>query len=313
VASRAILGSGGNSSSSRDAYFAQGGSRKGKAWFATLCGSFRKMQMSEPDKPVEPTAEEIRLQTYRSECDAAFLELFDAARQVEEVQFAAALNPEFRGMQDAGWSTATEAMQALDEYMELINELPLVRIKTRVALSLYSHLSEASGLYEVPKNMLRIASGDDYNLWPFQHLVERHRASGAIIAPNANKVMKDLLGHAGELKLEKLQKAILEAFDPELRNGYAHADYVIWTDGIRLRHRNGGQPRIVGFAEFTERLNKALTFFEILRENVDGAVLGYSKPKRVIGRMSKNGAQLPTIISYDEKKGTFSITSGPHL
>jgi hypothetical protein len=42
-----------------------------------------------------------------------------------------------------------------------------------------------------PKNMLRIASGEDYNLWPFEHLVEHHRASGAVIAPNANKVMKD--------------------------------------------------------------------------------------------------------------------------
>src|SRR5262245_49960897 len=143
------------------------------------------------DHSIEQSAEARLLQEYSERCDAAFQEMFEAARAKEEVQFAAALNPEFRGMQDAGWSTAAESMQALDEYLNLIDELPANRMRTRIALSLYSHLSEASGLYEVPKNMLRIVSGDDYNLWPFQDLVERHRASGAIIAPNANKVMKD--------------------------------------------------------------------------------------------------------------------------
>jgi hypothetical protein len=214
-----------------------------------------------PEPAVELSAEDVRLQEYADRCDAAFQELFDAAHAKEEVQFAAALSPEFRGMQDPGWSTAAESMEAIDEYIKLIKDLPPNRMRTRVALSLYSHLSEASGLYEVPKNMLRIASGEDYNLWPFQHLVERaialfsfsvksaklttlgcppfrrrkrHRASGAVIAPNANKVMNDLLGHAAELKLDKFQSAILETFDPDLRNGYAHADYIVWDDGIRV-------------------------------------------------------------------------------
>jgi hypothetical protein len=142
-----------------------------------------------------------------------------------------ALNPEFRGMQDAGWSTAEDASRALDQYLELLEKLASSPIKIR-PLSLYSHLSEASGFYEVPKNMMRIASGEDYNLWPFQRLVAQHAASGAIIAPNANKVMKDLLRHAQELGLQGLKAVIIETFDPDLRNGYAHADYIIWDDGF---------------------------------------------------------------------------------
>lgn len=88
--------------------------------------------------------------------------------------------------------------------------------------------------------MMRIASGDDYSLWPFQNLVAKHKASGALIAPNANKIMKDLLGHSHELGLENIKAVIIETFDPDLRNGYAHADYIVWNDGIRLRKRNGG-------------------------------------------------------------------------
>ncbi len=152
--------------------------------------------------------EDALLQEYADCCSAAFQELFQAARAREEVQFAMALNPEMRGMQDAGWSTARESMLAIDEYLAVIKGLPQDRMRVRTALSLYSHLSEASGFYEVPKNLLRIASGEDYNFWPFQHLVERHRASGAVIAPNANKIMKDLLGHAAELKFSHFQEVI---------------------------------------------------------------------------------------------------------
>lgn len=215
------------------------------------------------------------LEAYAARCSVAWQELFSAAKDKEEMQFAMALNPEFRGEQDAGWSTAEDASVALDQYLELLNALQPSPIKVRLALSLYSHLSEASGFYEVPKNMMRIASGEDYNLWPFRHLVARHALSGATIAPNANKVMKDLLGHAQELGLEKLKAVIVETFDPDLRNGYAHADYIIWKDGIRLRKRNGGQPSVVSFDDFTLRLTRPSHFLapsKPIRQKVSGAM-----------------------------------------
>ena len=158
--------------------------------------------------------------------------------------------------------------------------------------------------------MMRIASGDDYNLWPFQHLVAKHAASGSNIAPNANKVMKDLLGHADELGLEKLKALILETFDADLRNGYAHADYIILNDGIRLRKRNGGVPSVVSFDDFTSKLNKAIAFFQTLQDSTAQAVRSYSTPKRIMGRMNKSDTIMPAIISYDEATGSFSIRSG---
>jgi len=253
---------------------------------------------------------DVAFQEYVDRCLAAWQELFDAAKAREEVQFAMALNPEFRGMQDAGWSTAEEATRALDEYLELLNGLKPSPVRIRVALALYSYLSEATGFYEVPKNMMRIASGDDYNLWPFQHLVEKHATSGAIIAPNANRVMRDILGHAEELGLERIKSIILETFDPEIRNGYAHADYIIWSDGIRLRKRNGGHPLVVSFDDFVSKLNRAIAFFKLLQEAMMTAVRSYNPPKRIIGRLNKKDIPLPALIAFDPATGRFSISSG---
>ena len=103
----------------------------------------------------------------------------------------------------------------------------------------YCHLAEASGFYEIPKNMLRVAEGELYNLWPFQAMVERHRQTGAIIAPNSNKTLKDLAGHAQTLGLHELAEVFRDAFNANLRNGYAHADCIIWNDGTHLRKRKG--------------------------------------------------------------------------
>src|SRR5688572_4885959 len=131
----------------------------------------------------------------------AVRDLFDRARSKNEIDFAFSLNPEFRGEQDAGWSTAEDADLAFTEYLAFVNERPLTSLKARVALAFYCHLAEASGYYEIPKNMLRVVDGRPYSLWPFQDLVEQHKRTGAVIAPNANKVLRDLAGHAAALGL----------------------------------------------------------------------------------------------------------------
>ena len=65
------------------------------------------------------------------------------------------------------------------------------------------------------------------------------------IAPNANKVLGDLGGHSQELGFVEMAEVFRDVFDGDIRNGYAHADYVIWEDGSRSPKRNGGQPRKV--------------------------------------------------------------------
>lgn len=240
--------------------------------------------------------------------EIAFAELFELAKSKNELHFALSLNPEFRGMQDAGWSTAEETIYAFDEYREIIENLKYKNHKVRVALGFYCNLSEASGYYEIPKNMLRVSDGNHYILWPFKELVKKHKDTGKIIAPNANKVIKDLVGHAQTIGLHNLSEVFRDAFDSDLRNAYAHADYIIWNDGIRLRKRNGGYPRIVKWAEFDFLFNRAINFFHILRSIVNEYILSYNPAKTIVGKLA-NEPEGKWLIQYDPIKKTFEISS----
>jgi hypothetical protein len=85
-------------------------------------------------------------------------------------------------------------VRAYDEFAELVRSLPKTPARVRVVLAFYMHVAEGAGFYEIPKKLLLTIEGRGNNMWPFQNLVERHRASGEIIAPNANQIMKDLIG-----------------------------------------------------------------------------------------------------------------------
>ena len=53
--------------------------------------------------------------------------LYAFAKQVNELDFAVSLNGEFRGMQDAGWSTAITAYEVFEElssYAQRRNSCP---------------------------------------------------------------------------------------------------------------------------------------------------------------------------------------------
>lgn len=242
--------------------------------------------------------------------ERAFRDLCDRARAKNELHFALSLNPEFRGEQDAGWSTADDAHMAFAEYLAFLTEGEFTSLKARIALAFYCHLAEASGYYEIPKNMLRVVGGQPYNLWPFQDLVETHRRTGAVIAPNANKVLRDLAGHAASLGLSELAEVFRDAFDPEIRNAYAHADYTIWKDGLRLRKRNGGFPRKVPWPEFQARFDRGINVFHLLREIVNEYVASYHPARQFRGRMADNEPELMWTVHFDPEKKIFGISGG---
>jgi len=222
-----------------------------------------------------------------------------------------ALMPEMRGMQDAGWNTAYETQYAFQEYLEFIGNLQPIKMKSRVALGFYCHLAEASGFYEVPKNMLRISEGKPYALWPFINMVQKHRQTGNQIAPNANKVLRDLAGHAKTLGFDDLADVFRDAFDSDIRNGYSHADYIVWHDSLRLPMRNGGYARAIPWDEFTLIFERGVNFFNILQTIVAEYVRLYNTPKTIKARL-QNEPEMDWTIYSDPKTGSFGITSGKY-
>ena len=251
-------------------------------------------------------------QAFFEKAERALRDLFDRAKAAHELHFAMALMPEFRGEQDAGWSTADESVRAFDEFAELVRSLPKTPARVRVVLAFYMHVAEGAGFYELPKKLLLTIEGRGNNMWPFQNLVERHRASGEIIAPNANQIMKDLIGHASELGLTELAEVFRDAFDPGVRNAVAHADYIIWPDGLRLRRRNGGWPREIPWKDFTSLADRGLNLFAFIRHLSDEYVHSYETPKTIRSRMKNNEPLTDYTIYYQPVTGAFGFTTGQH-
>ena len=251
-------------------------------------------------------------QAFFEKAERSLRELFDRAQAAHELHFAMALMPEFRGEQDAGWSTAGESVRAYDEFAELVRSLPKTPARVRVVLAFYMHVAEGAGFYEIPKKLLLTIEGRGNNMWPFQNLVERHRASGEIIAPNANQIMKDLIGHASELGLTELAEVFRDAFDPGVRNAVAHADYIIWPDGLRLRRRNGGWPREIPWKDFTSLADRVLNLFAFIRHLSDEYVHSYETPKTIRSRMNKNEPLTDYTIYYQPTTGAFGFITGKH-
>jgi hypothetical protein len=223
-----------------------------------------------------------------------------------------ALMPEFRGAQDAGWSTADESIRAYDEFVALVKSLPASPVRVRVVLAFYTHVAEGAGFYEIPKALLLTVEGRGNNIIPFQDLVERHRKTGEIIAPNANRILKDLIGHASELGLPELAEVLRDAFDPDIRNAVAHADYIIWRDGLRLRRRNGGWPRTIPWNDFTSLIDRGLNLFSIIRHVADEYAHSYEAPKTIRSQLTKNEPLTDYTIYYDPTTRAFGFTTGTY-
>lgn len=183
-------------------------------------------------------------------------------------------------------------------------------MRVRVALQFYLHAAECSGFYEIPKKMLLTVEGKGNNFLPFQKLVKKHRKTGQAIAPNANAIMQNLMGHAWLLGFHELSDVFKEAFDADVRNAIAHADYTLAANGMRLRKRNGGHVRVIPWEDFDALINKGLSVFLLIRDLSSEYVRGYDPPKTIKSRMNDNEPVADFTIFHDPKTGAFGFTTG---
>lgn len=234
--------------------------------------------------------------------------LLSFARIINELDFAASLGGEFRGMQDAGWATTITAHEVFEEISaHPAHSRPRSKAEIRILLFLYCQLAEAGGVYETLKNMMGIVTLKPYLLWPFQELVRVRRQPSRVIGPNANATFRDLARTAHAIGMPGLALVLEEAFRDDIRNGIYHADYVIWEDGLRLRRRNGGHATRLTFDEVNVALTKGVGFFDIHRSYMSEATRSFHPARTIIGRFSAN-FPAPWTIHADPERHTFSIS-----
>lgn len=247
-------------------------------------------------------------ETFVSELNKHLSYLYAFARQMNELDFAASLSGEFRGAQDAGWSTTITAHEVYRELSEIFQSgRKLSKAEIRVALMLYCQLAEAGGIYESLKNIIGVVTLKPYLLWPFQDLVRVKTEPKRIIGPNANATFRDLATHAKRIGMSRLSFLLEDTFRDDVRNGIYHADYIIWDDGLRLRKRNGGNAMKLSFAELTDILGRGVNFFQLLEAYTEVSARSFNPPRTTVGRLSAN-PPMPWTVAFDPTNGSFRIS-----
>lgn len=234
--------------------------------------------------------------------------LYSFARQINELDFAAALNGEARGAQDGGWSTTITAHQVHEEFVRSVTPGNKTVAQLRYLLMLYCQLAEAGGVYETLKNMMGVVQLKPYVFWPFQELVRVRQSPRAVIGPNANQTFRDLATTAQAVGLPTLSRLLAETFRDDIRNGLFHGDYVIWNDGLRLRKRNGGRVTRLSFEELNDAMGRGVGFFDVLTALNQASMETFDPPKTIIGRFSAN-PPMPWTVTLDRERGSFGLSS----
>jgi hypothetical protein len=251
------------------------------------------------------------VEAFREKAITALDGLFESAKAANELHYAMALMAEFRGMAGGGWNTAEDAVNAYDAYKHLIENLEEDEpARMRVILGFYLHVAEAVGLYEVPERMMLTVEGKGNNFRPFQKLVKRHKKTGKAISPGANAVMKVLMGHAYNIDLHDLSDTFNEAFDSDLRNSIAHADYTLVRDGMRLRRRYGEDVREISWAELDTIIVKGLNFFGYMRDLIKLHIETYDPPRTIQAQLNEREPITAWTIFYGPASGKFGVTTG---
>lgn len=245
---------------------------------------------------------------YARELNEQFTYLFAFTRAINELDMAAALFGEFRGAQDAGWSTSITAYEVFGEFVALgTRGAPLEKAEHRQVLCLYAHLSEAGGVYEALLNQLRVVQLKPYNMWPFQDMVRVTAEPRRIIGPNANAMFRRLAQTADAIGMKKLAELIAVTFNDDIRNAISHADYIIGLDGLRLRRRNGGNAYTIRHEDLSKMLSIGLMFFDLFDQTQRQARQSFQPARRIVGRFSANPPMAWTVES--DEQGGFSISS----
>ena len=239
--------------------------------------------------------------------EQAFKALFKKAKETDELHFAFSLSPEFRPYKI---NTALDAQNAFKDYYDFLHNNDKSPIHVRIALAFYCHIAEASGFWEIPKNLLCIIEGNKYNLIPFGDLVKKYGDKEGSILPSANKVMRSLMKYSQKMGFHDLAEVFKDAFDPDIRNGYAHADYALLNEGVCVGSRYGKE-RIINWDEFNLLLHKAVNFYMVFIGVLQENLSYYDPPKVIKGVLSdREGEPEGTWeISY-KADGTFVIKGG---
>jgi hypothetical protein len=228
-------------------------------------------------------------------------ELYDSARAKNELDFVRTIAVDLWNSDTADTSVAAEAQMVFNDYMMYLDQVDFTRINLRIMLGFYCQLARGAANYEIVGNLLRIVGGGRYQEWPFESL-----PSGPTVT-NSGDVLRVLADQAASSGRAELAEVLSGAFNEDLVSSYERADLLVREDGIRLLHKDGGEPAFLTLAEFHAWFERGISFFELLRKVTAKYLTKYQTEKKILGRFEVGPEQEYTVRA-DLKKRKMIIT-----
>lgn len=216
--------------------------------------------------------------------------LFNSAKKQNEFAYVFSLLGINSGIEDQGWQPIAETFSLMRDFVAIANAPFHQHTKARLLLLCYTQITEANYIYHVIYNMLiSIENENPPKLFNFLDLYNNGippsvRSKVELICKKADKN-----GHQG------IKELLNTVFDYSIRNAISHADYILYKNELRLKHK-GSEIKKIELDNVFILVQRTIIFFETFFNVSDAHRKSYADGHVIGNRKNNNGQSLANII-----------------
>ncbi len=160
--------------------------------------------------------------------------IFLKARDKDEFEFCCSLM-RIRGCEVAGRDPLLESNELINQLLSLIHAPVDGKLRIRLLLFLYCHVTEIDDLYNVVGNLMRVCLGERCSLSPF--IGELHSSSKPANSPYSK--VRRLSEWSDEVDAPDIGNMLTYMLVKQVRNAFFHSDYIIHDNQFNIKCGEG--------------------------------------------------------------------------
>lgn len=226
--------------------------------------------------------------------------LFLKAKETDELAYIFSLLGLNSGIEDVGWQPINETDKLVQDFGSIANSPLNYHSKIRLLLQMYCQVTETSYIYHIIYNMLlTIDNQEPPRLFNF---LDKYRGPVPPSVSVKHQSIKDL---ASTHNLNGLIGIFDKIYNSDIRNAVSHADYILFNDEFRLKHR-GDAIKKIKLDEVYDLVNYAVIFFQTFFQISYKHKKSYKNDYVIENRKGKAGNNLSSIKVIVDKSGLLS-------
>lgn len=216
--------------------------------------------------------------------------LFNAAKKQNEFAYVFSLLGINSGEESTGWQPIGETFQLMRDFVGMSNAPFSQHTKARLLLLCYTQITEANYLYHVIYNMLAsIENTEPPKLFNFLSLYKHG------IPPSVRSKVEIICEKSEELGQQKIKILLEGIFNYSIRNAVSHADYILYDNELRLKHK-GSEIQKINLEDVFNLVQRTLIFFQTFFDVSDTHLKSYTDGYVISNRKNNKGQNLARII-----------------